>query len=440
MSRLSRLKSLFALVLVLTLVVGAALPTVAQDGEPAQDEATTLAEQADETRYGVLQISAVTCSGDEAGAVSILLASEFGASGDCVDGWSALLIDGVDQGMVAPYLEIQLEAGFHTLSEPNSGAARDIEIVADRVTAAVIVTGAAASEPTAGAVVEPASEPISGDVLFVAHACKPDVQSVDQLYALGGVTDRLNACPAFTLPGYPAPGGVVNGGELAFDFTLAPATGDAQTLTGNGMFVPDAICESVVGPLDNDPTNDRCVSTSGFSLQLPEGPITLTQTLILDTMRYVAAETGSDADAGLITGSDPGAGYLGLDTSLRGTDRPVVHLYYLNPPRVNVLVHLCGPDIASPDDLAALGSLAAQLLTCPAVARAAEGGPVDFGVTVTDNNWGPRGLDAALFDPTVICEADLGDWNGDGSDNACVDAPTYRFDQTAMGYVTVAHD
>ncbi len=206
------------------------------------------------------------------------------------------------------------------------------------------------------------------------------------------------------------------------------------------MFVPDAICESVVGPLDNDPTNDRCVSTSGFSFQLPEGPITLTQTLILDTMRYVAAETGSDADAGLITGSDPGAGYLGLDTSLRGTDRPVVHLYYLNPPRVNVLVHLCGPDIASPDDLAALGSLAAQLLTCPAVARAAEGGPVDFGVTVTDNNWGPRGLDAALFDPTVICEADLGDWNGDGSDNACVDAPTYRFDQTAMGYVTVAHD
>ncbi len=107
---------------------------------------------------------------------------------------------------------------------------------------------------------------------------------------------------------------------------------------------------------------------------------------------------------------------------------------------MNVLVHLCGADIASPDDFAALGSLAAQLLTCPVVARVAEGGPVDFGVTVTDNNWGSRGLDAAIFDPTVICEADLGDWNGDGSDNACVDAPTYRFDQTSMGSVTVAHD
>ncbi len=440
MSRLSRLKSLFAFVLVLTLVMGAGLPTVAQDEQPAQGEETALPEQVDETRYGLLQISAVTCPGDAAGGVSILLAPEFGASGDCVDGSSALLIDGVDQGVVAPYLEIQLEAGFHTLTEPNSGAARDIEIVADGVTAVVIVTSTTAAEPTGEAAVEPASEPVSSDLLFVAHACKPDVQSVDQLYALGGLTDRLNACPAFTLPGFPAPGGAVTGGELAFDFTLAPATGDAQTLTGNGAFLPDALCESAVGPLDNDPTNDRCVSTSGFSFQLPEGSITLTQTLIPDTMRYVAAETDSDADAGIITGSDPGAGYLGLDTSLRGTDQPVVHLYYLNPPRVNVLVHLCGPEIASPDDLAALGGVAAQLLTCPAVARVAEGGPVDFGVTVTDNTWGPRGLDAALFDPTVICEAELGDWNGDGSDNACVDAPTYRFDQTAMGYVTVAHD
>jgi len=96
------------------LVVGVALPAVAQDGESTQDDATTLPEQADETGFGVLQVSAVTCAGDESGAVSILLASEFGGNGDCVDGSSALLVDGVDQGIVAPYLEIQLEAGIHT--------------------------------------------------------------------------------------------------------------------------------------------------------------------------------------------------------------------------------------------------------------------------------------------------------------------------------------
>ena len=157
-------------------------------------------------------------------------------------------------------------------------------------------------------------------------------------------------------------------------------------------------------------------------------------------MRYVAAETGSDADAGVITGSDPSAWYLGLDTSLRGTDAPVIHLYYLNPPRVNVVMHLCGSEITSTDDLSALGSLAAQVLTCPAVARTVEGGSADFGASVADGNWGARSLDAALFDWTVLCESDLGDWNGNGGDNACIDGPTYRFNQTALGYVTVSLD
>ncbi len=274
----------------------------------------------------------------------------------------------------------------------------------------------------------------------MAHACKPDVQSADQLWALGNLTARLDACPAMTLPGYSSPGGTVNGGEQYFDFTLSPATGDAQTLTGNGAFVSDAFCESTVGALDNDPTNDRCVSNSGFSFQLPEGAITLNQSAVPDSMRYVAAEAGDDADAGIITGSDPSSWYLGLDTSLRGTDQPVIHLFYLNPPRVNVVMHLCGSEISSSEDVSALGSLAAQLLTCPAVARASEGGGADFGVSVTDGNWGARGLDGAIFDQTVVCESDIGDWNGNGGDNACVDAPTYRFDQTAMGYVAVGQD
>ncbi len=66
------------------------------------------------------------------------------------------------------------------------------------------------------------------------------MQTVDQLWALGGLTDRLNACPAMTLPGYPSPGGTINGGEQYFDFSLTPATGEPQSLTGNGAFVSDA--------------------------------------------------------------------------------------------------------------------------------------------------------------------------------------------------------
>ncbi len=440
MSRQSPMRSILAIAMMLVLAMSAVLPVSAQDDESPVEDDVPAVEQPVETQYGTLQISAVTCTGDgEAGSVAILLSNEYASSGECADGASALLIDGVDYGSVAPYLEVQLEVGTHSLYEPDSGAARDIDIAPDGATAVVIVRFTVSPEPTEEPAVEAASE-TTGEVLIVAHACKPDVQSVDQLFALGDRIARLNACPALTLPGYPAPGGAISGGELSFDFMLAPIAGDAQTLTGNGAFVPDSFCESSIGPLDNDPTNDRCVSTSGFSFELPEGSITFTQTLAPEAMRYVAAETGSDADAGIITGSDPDAGYLGLDTAQRGTDRPTIHLYYLNPPRVNVLVHLCSPDIASPDDLAALGSLAAQLLACPATARSAEGGAVDFAVTVTDANWGPRGLDSAIFDPTVICESDIGDWDGNGGNAICLDAPTYRFDRTAMGSVAVWHN
>jgi hypothetical protein len=439
MPRHPLLNTLCALVAMLALMSSAALPVSAQGDDTALEDGTPPSEQGSEPQYGLLQLSAVSCTGGDAGTVSILLAAEYAPPGECVDGSSALLIDGVDYGAVAPYLELQLETGIHSLYEPNSGASRDVEILADSATSVVIVTFAAATEPTAETPVEPASAATSG-LTIVAHSCKPDVQSADQLLALGGLTERLNACPAFTLPGYGASDGTATGGERSFDFTLTPATGDPQTLTGNGSFVSNAFCESSVGALDNDPTNDRCVSNSGFSFELPDGAITLTQTLVPDTMRYVAAESGSDADAGIITSSDPGSGYLGLDTALSGTDQPVIHLFYLNPPRVNVVVHLCDATVTSSDDLANLGSLAAQMLACPATARANEGGAADFGVTVTDNNWGARGLDSATFDPTVICESDIGDWNGDGGDNACLDAPTYRFDQTAQGYVTVSQD
>ena len=361
--------------------------------------------------------------------------------GECLDGNASLLVDGIDYGPVAPYLELQLDAGFHNLSDPITGASRDVEVVSDSAIQIVLVSFIApTAEPTTEPTVEAAAEAVTSGLTIVAHSCEPVVQSVDQLWALGGLTDRLNACPAMTLPGYPSPGGTFNGGEQYYDLSLTPATGDPQSLTENGAFVADAFCESTVGALDNDPTNDRCVSNSGFSFQLPEGPVTVSLTSVPDLLRYVAAEAGNDADAGVVTSSDPTAWYLGLDTSLRSTENPVIHLFYLNPPRLNVVVHLCGSDVASTDDLNALGSLAAQVLTCPAVARATEGGSADFGVTVADGNWGARGLDSATFDPTVICESDLGDWTGNDGDNACVDGPIYRFDQTAQGYVTVTQD
>lgn len=426
MSLRSLLKTCFSLVIALSLLSGGGLPVHAQgDGVPPSDEGSP--------PVGWLQVSAVSCiDGGEPGTALFLLSSEYAPPGECIDGYAPILIDGIDYGPVAPYLELQLDAGYHNLYDPVSGATRDVEIVADGATQVVVVAFTApVEEPTVEPTAEVAAASVNVGLTVVAHSCKPDIQSADQLWGIGNLADRLNACPAMTLPGYPSPGGTAHGGEQYFDFLLAADAGDVQTLAGNGSFVSDAFCESTVGALDNDPTNDRCVSNSGFAFQLPEGPLTLTQTSVPDLMRYVAAETGSDADAGVITGSDPSSWYLGLDTSQRGTEQPVIHLYYLNPPRVNVVMHLCGSEISSSDDLNALGTLAGQLLSCPAMAGA------DFGVTVTDANWGPRDLSGASFDSTVTCESDIGDWNGNGGDNACVDAPTYRFDQTAPGYVTV---
>ncbi len=441
MPRFSLFRFAFAFAIGLCLIGGSALPSLAQGDETTSEEGTPPPDQ-ESPATGWLQLSAVSCNaGGDPGTASILLTTEYVPQGECLDGNAALLVDGVDYGPVAPYLELQLDSGVHNLYDPITGASRDVEVAADSAVQIVIVAFVApTAEPTAEPTVEAAAEAVTSGLTIVAHSCEPAVQSVDQLWGLGGLTDRLNACPAMTLPGYSSPGGTVNGGEQYFDFSLTPATGEPQSLTGNGALVSDAFCESTVGALDNDPTNDRCVSNSGFSFQLPEGPVTVSLTTVPDLMRYVAAETGSDVDAGIVTSSDPAAWYLGLDTSLRGTDTPVVHLFYLNPPRVNVVMHLCGSDVSSTDDLNALGSLAAQVLTCPAVARTTEGGSADFGVTVADGTWGARGLDSATFDPTVICESDLGDWNGNAGDNACVDGPTYRFDQTAQGYVTVTQD
>jgi hypothetical protein len=438
MSLLPLFRTLFALAIAASLIGGGIAPAMAQGDVPSEDETSQVEQEA--PVLGWLQISAVSCSaGGEPGTVAILLAFEYAPQGECTETAIPLLIDGFDYGPVAPYLELQVEAGFHSLYEPTSGAARDVEVPPDGATQVVLVSFSAPVEEPTPEPVEAAEVATTG-LTVVAHSCKPEIQSVDQLWGLGGVTDRLNACPAMTLPGYPSPGGTVNGGEHSFDFTLSPTAGEAQSLSGNGTFMSDSFCESGVGALDNDPTNDRCVSNSGFAFELPDGPATMTLTVVPELMRYVAAETGSGADAGVITGSDSSAWYLGLDTTLRGTEQPVIHLYFLNPPRVNVVMHLCGNEIGSPDDLNSHGSLASQLLTCPAVARMAEGGSADFGVSVSDATWGTRDLNSANFDPTVVCESDIGDWNGNGGDNACVDAPTYRFPQTALGYVSVALD
>ncbi len=134
MPRFSLFRFAFALAIGLCLIGGGALPTLAQGDETITEEGTPPPEQ-ETPATGWLQLSAVSCNaGGEPGTVSILLAAEYAPQGDCVDGNATLLVDGIDYGPVAPYLELQLDAGFHNLYDPITGASRDVELVADGAT------------------------------------------------------------------------------------------------------------------------------------------------------------------------------------------------------------------------------------------------------------------------------------------------------------------
>jgi hypothetical protein len=424
------------LLLMVGLAMGAALSDVRaqDDGSTSDVEASPPADGGEtELPVGVLQISSLTCSsGGEPGTVEIFLAEEFAPEGDCIESSSAILVDGVDYGPASPLLELSLDAGWHNLTEINTGASRDVEVFADSLTSALIVMFSAVPEEE----VAPAeTEPVI--VSFVAHACKPAVQSADELFALGGPIDRLLACPAMTLPGHSAPGGSETGGEWDFDFTLQSETGETLSLTGNGSFVPSQMCESDVGALDNILANDLCISDSDYDLTAPDEPLTIIQTVIPPAMRFAAAEIGDPADSAALTGVDAPGGVVSLDPTLRSSEQMVVHFYYLNPPRVSVVNHLCGDEIGTVEQFDALPGIVDKLFACPAVSRSTEGGPADFDISVADAG-SFRTLGESVFEPDLLCESDLDlDWNGVPEENECLDAPTYRFDQTIQGGVAI---
>ena len=116
MPRCSCTRSLVTLFAALMLLMGGTVSIAAQGDDATLDEATQPPDQESEPAYGLLQISAVACTGGEPGTVSILLATEYAPSGECVDGYAALLIDGADYGPAAPYLEVQLEAGVQRVA------------------------------------------------------------------------------------------------------------------------------------------------------------------------------------------------------------------------------------------------------------------------------------------------------------------------------------
>lgn len=436
-------------ILMFTLLVGLGSATAAVRAQETGTEVEIAQEGSPDTEtppaLGVLQLYAVACEDEvNAGVVAIYTAAEFVAGGNCVDSTSAVLVDGIDYGPAAPWLELQLDAGWHTVTDINSGVARDVEILADTATLVTIVTftaPAVAEEPTSTPepTVEAASEEATVELAIVTHLCSPEIQSADQLYGLGTVIDRLVACPAATLPGYAPPAGSVNSGEMSFDYSIAPATGDPLTL-GAAEYTASDLCESEAGvDLNGNPNDDTCYSRSRYAVTVPDGPVSVQQTLLPSLHRLGGVETDNAEDGAAVTGADAASGFFTLDTTLRaGGSRLIVHVYVFAPPQVSISYHVCGPDITSPDSLAAFGDAFAQFQACPAQASTISGGALDVDFTLADGGGQVFGLGAAQYEAAEICEAELGvDFNGNPADNACIASPRYLVENAIQGQIVV---
>jgi len=120
---------------------------------------------------------------------------------------------------------------------------------------------------------------------------------------------------------------------------------------------------------------------------------------------------------------------------------------------VEVMKHLCNPDVRNIDDFNAIieaadgpvAALAATVLACPTVVNPGDettdgvkGDAIAFSFTVEDAD-GTHQLPNNT-DPAKLCETDLGlDADGDGniSDDVCLDISYYAFEGLVSGHITV---
>ncbi|MBX3070640.1 MAG: hypothetical protein KF883_09110 [Thermomicrobiales bacterium] len=426
-SRFPRLAFAFIALSLLAIAIPAGMTVRAQDDDTPADSTAASSESA----VGWLQVVAISCEVSAGNpGVSIALSSEWSSGAGCYDGWAAVWLDGVDYGAAAPVLEVQLDAGSHTLMEPNSGASRAFDVYAESWTVAYIVTTTVAAAQEAP--VEAAGEtPAETTTLSIqTHICDPAIQDTDALLALGGRIARLAECPVVTLPDFYAPDNSVTAGQAWFDLAISD-DGDFHAALSGGAFEPSSICESELGvQLSTDPYDNACFSTSSFAIEAPKGSLTLSMTALPDLHRFGYVETGDDIAAAWVV--DQTAGIAGADLSA-SAESAIVHVYLFAPPQVMIVQHLCGGDVPSADALQQMSGFLEKVNACPATTRDAFG----FDATVADG-WGITHYLSNVAPRTQrFCEADLGfDFNG-VNDNACLEMPAYTLVDVARGAVEV---
>jgi hypothetical protein len=118
------------------------------------------------------------------------------------------------------------------------------------------------------------------------------------------------------------------------------------------------------------------------------------------------------------------------------------------PGSVLITKHICPAEIQSQEEFDALGDFITKAQTCPVITLPGNAGPdgavngndqesplgFDFQVTFGET---AVNIDSATFVPEQLCEADLGDINGDPNDNLCLDTSHYAYEGVSQGPVTI---
>jgi hypothetical protein len=117
------------------------------------------------------------------------------------------------------------------------------------------------------------------------------------------------------------------------------------------------------------------------------------------------------------------------------------------PVAITVMKHVCPAAIQTQAQFDALGSFINKVLTCPVItvpgdvgpAGAIDAGEKSFAFTVTDPDGVVHSMAAgqAAFVPAQLCEAAIGDVDGNPNNNLCVETSHYMWSSLKEGITTI---
>lgn len=224
--------------------------------------------------------------------------------------------------------------------------------------------------------------------------------------------------------------GALQGTLTVYVYTCSDGPeGTAGALFLEGEFAPSENCaEEGTASISIDGAAAEVVN-SGAEYTLDEG----VHTVVEDTL-------GASVDVS-VAEQTPAVVYAVFYTVPEATEETV-------PGSVLIVKHICPAEIQSQEDFDALGDFITKVQTCPVITLPGNAGPdgavngndpenplsFDFAVAFGETT---AGIDSATFMPEQLCEADLGDINGDPNDNLCLDTSQYAYEEVSQGPVTV---